>query len=293
MIYLYGMIMSTYSFMLKYGFPEIDGTGIIDKKYHLLGGETGTSAAVLKSLGADVKVGGTHLGNENKNVILKGLEGVDTTELVYEDYDGVVDYVFISGDTRTCFGEWENVFSRQTPFYEPPSEQSVKSANVIGADPFFGSEVARLAGKYSKPYATIDCPHDSEMNRYCEINAVSHQYLKGTYPDVSFKELHRKYTDNTDGLVIFTRGSDEVLYGRKNQEIKRFKPFSVNAVSTLGAGDCFKAGTIYALDKGMSDDEIVRFACAVSAAAITKFPIPINPPTLDEVLNLINNNPKG
>lgn len=293
MIYLYGMIMSTYSFMLKYGFPEIDGTGIIDKKYHLLGGETGTSAAVLKSLGADVKVGGTHLGNENKDIILKGLEGVDTTELVYEDYDGVVDYVFISGDTRTCFGEWENVFSRQTPFYEPPSEQSVKSANVIGADPFFGSEVARLAGKYSKPYATIDCPHDSEMNRYCEINAVSHQYLKGTYPDVSFEELHRKYTDNTDGLVIFTRGSDEVLYGRKNQEIKRFKQFSVNAVSTLGAGDCFKAGTIYALDKGMSDDEIVRFACAVSAAAITKFPIPINPPTLDEVLNLINNNPKG
>ncbi len=71
MIYLYGMVMSTYSFMLKYGFPKIDGQGIIDKKYHLLGGETATAAAVLKSLGSEVKLGGTHLGNENKDVILK------------------------------------------------------------------------------------------------------------------------------------------------------------------------------------------------------------------------------
>lgn len=293
MIYLYGMVMSTYSFMLKYGFPKIDGQGIIDKKYHLLGGETGIAAAVLKSLGSEVKLGGTHLGNENKDVILKGLVGTDTSELVYEDFDGVVDYVFISGDTRTCFGEWENVFSRATPFYERPSEQSVKKCNVIGADPFFGNEIAELAKKHSKPYATIDCPYDSEMNKYCEINAVSHQYLKSTYRGVPIEELHKKYTDNTDGLVIFTMGSDEVLYGRKNQEIKRFKPFSVNAVSTLGAGDCFKAGTIYALDKCMSDDETVKFACAVSGAAITKFPIPIDPPTLGEVLNLMNNNPKG
>lgn len=293
MIYLYGMVMSTYSFMLKYGFPKIDGQGIIDKKYHLLGGETGTAAAVLKSLGSEVKLGGTHLGSENKDVILKGLEGTDTSELVYEDFDGVVDYVFISGDTRTCFGEWENVFSRPMPFYEPPSEQSVKECHVIGADPFFGNGIAELAKKHSKPYATIDCPYDSEMNKYCEINAVSHQYLKSTYRDIPIKELHKKYTDNTDGLVIFTMGSDEVLYGRKNQELKRFKPFSVNAVSTLGAGDSFKAGTIYALDKGMSDDDTVKFACAVSGAAITKFPIPIDPPTLGEVLNLMNKNPKG
>lgn len=293
MIYLYGMVMSTYSFMLKYGFPKIDGQGIIDKKYHLLGGETGTAAAVLKSLGSEVKLGGTHLGSENKDVILKGLEGTDTSELVYEDFDGVVDYVFISGDTRTCFGEWENVFSRPMPFYEPPSEQSVKECHVIGADPFFGNGIAELAKKHSKPYATIDCPYDSEMNKYCEINAVSHQYLKSTYRDIPIEELHKKYTDNTDGLVIFTMGSDEVLYGRKNQELKRFKPFSVNAVSTLGAGDSFKAGTIYALDKGMSDDDTVKFACAVSGAAITKFPISIDPPTLGEVLNLMNNNPKG
>lgn len=293
MIYLYGMVMSTYSFMLKYGFPKIDGQGIIDKKYHLLGGETGTAAAVLKSLGSEVKLGGTHLGSENKDVILKGLEGTDTSELVYEDFDGVVDYVFISGDTRTCFGEWENVFSRPMPFYEPPSEQSVKECHVIGADPFFGNGIAELAKKHSKPYATIDCPYDSEMNKYCEINAVSHQYLKSTYRDIHVEELHKKYTDNTDGLVIFTMGSDEVLYGRKNQELKRFKPFSVNAVSTLGAGDSFKAGTIYALDKGMSDDDTVKFACAVSGAAITKFPIPIDPPTLGEVLNLMNKNPKG
>ena len=38
---------------------------------------------------------------------------------------------------------------------------------------------------------------------------------------------------------------------------------------------------------GMKDEELVRFASACSAIAISRFPLPLNPPRLDEVEKLI------
>jgi sugar/nucleoside kinase (ribokinase family) len=37
----------------------------------------------------------------------------------------------------------------------------------------------------------------------------------------------------------------------------------------------------------MSDEELVRFASVCSAIAISRFPLPLNPPTLDEVEALL------
>ena len=79
-----------------------------------------------------------------------------------------------------------------------------------------------------------------------------------------------------------------MVYGRKGQPMKKMKPFSVEVKSTLGAGDTFKAGCVYGLLNDMSDDEIVRFASACSAIAISRFPLPLNPPTMDEVKELLN-----
>ena len=67
----------------------------------------------------------------------------------------------------------------------------------------------------------------------------------------------------------------------------RFAKSMLPVKSTLGAGDTFKAGCVYALLKGMTDDETVRFASACSAVAISRFPLPLNPPTLEEVNQLI------
>ena len=88
---------------------------------------------------------------------------------------------------------------------------------------------------------------------------------------------------HSDGLTILTNGSKEFEFGRKSNGIKKFIPYSIDVVSTLGAGDTFKAGCVYALLKGMSDEDTVRFASACSAVACTRFPLPLNPPKLEEV----------
>ena len=71
--------------------------------------------------------------------------------------------------------------------------------------------------------------------------------------------------------------------------MKTMQPFLVEVRSTLGAGDTFKAGCTYALLHGMADDELVRFASACSGIAISRFPLPLHPPTLEEVQALISN----
>lgn len=290
MIYLYGMVMSTDSFVLCGDFPQADGYGEIKERHSGIGGETGTAAAVLASLGCKVKVGGTHIGNKNRDIIRGYIEshGIDGSELADEDFDGVTDWVIVSGKTRTCFGEWRKHFSRPEPFYEPPSEESVAACSVMGWDNFYDDMTAELCCRHGKKFAAIDCLHDSAANRFCAVNAVSHEFLEGRYPDKSPEELYRLYTDNSDGLIIFTFGSDPVMYGRKGCEPKYFKPYKVKAASTLGAGDSFKAGTIYALSLGLSDADTVRYGCAVAAAAITRYPIYENPPTLEDVNRILN-----
>ena len=290
-VYMYGQIISTQSFLLKGSFPKPDGEAEIKEKYHLIGGETGTAAAVCVSLGLNVKLAGTHLGAANKDLILDYFKDktADTTELAVKPFDGVTDYIVIDKFTRTCFGEWEKLFSSAAPFYEPPNEDSIKNAECVALDAcFYPERSVELCLKHNKPYATIDCTYDSVPHRHCAINAVSHQFLKRRYGDADLEELYRLYTANTDGLVIFTHGENEVIYGKKGQPPKYFKPYSLEVVSTLGAGDSFKAGTIYALYNKMSDLDTIKFACATAGLACTKFPIALHPPTLAEVEQLIN-----
>ena len=69
--------------------------------------------------------------------------------------------------------------------------------------------------------------------------------------------------------------------------MRRFTPYKVKAAGTLGAGDTFKAGCAYALLKNMPDEELVSFASACAATAISRYPLQLDPPRLSEVKALI------
>ena len=116
---------------------------------------------------------------------------------------------------------------------------------------------------------------------------VSRECTATQYAGMTADEIMELMKKETDGLTIITQGGDEMLYGRKGEPTRRMKPFDVEVCSTLGAGDTFKAGCVYGLLHGMSDEELVRFASACSGIAISRFPLPLNPPTLAEVEALI------
>lgn len=291
-VYLYGMVLATNSFLLEGGFLKPDEYSEIKARFRLPGGETGTCATVLASLGEQVVMSGTHIGKNVSPVIREFYadKSVELSSLFFDDsYEGLEDYVIIADSVRSPMGTFSKYFSCGEKRWSTPAEQDIVGCAVAGIDPFFGegSELAaRLCARLNKPYATIDCKYDSFLHRHSAVSVISGEGLLA-YPGMTREELFPLFRDNGGGLTIITNGAKGVMYGRRGEELKTLEPFKVDVVSTLGAGDTFKAGCVYGLLHGMNDDELVRFASACSAVAITRFPLPLDPPKLDEVNELL------
>ncbi len=291
-VYLFGQILGTHSFLLKDGFLQPDEYAEIGAQYFLPGGETGTAATVLASLGADVKMDGTWIGTEVAPMLKEFYAGksVDLSSVKFWEEDkGVMDYVVIAGLVRSPMGRFQTLFSSGKRWWNVPREEDIAEAKAAAIDPFFGDDsllAADLCVKHNVPYVTIDSPHTSKLHQQAAINVVSKECTSEHYKGMPAEEIMEKLKETSAGLTIITQGGGEMLYARKGEPTRTMKPFDVEVKSTLGAGDTFKAGCVYALLKGFNDEETVRFASACSAIAISRFPLPLNPPTLSEVEGL-------
>ena len=287
-VYLFGQILGTHSFLLKDGFLQPDEYAEIREQYFLPGGETGTAATVLDSLGVSVKMDGTWIGTEVAPM-LKAFyadKQVELSSLRFTEDAGVMDYVVIAGLVRSPMGRFQTLFSTGERWWNIPKEEDIAGRKAAAVDPFFREEsllAAELCRKNNVPFVTIDSPHDSPLHKLASVNVVSKECVSAHYAGMAPEAIMEKLQKETDGLTIITQGGGEMLYARKGEPIRRMKPFPVTVRSTLGAGDTFKAGCVYGLMKGMEDEELVRFASACSAIAISRFPLPLNPPKPEEV----------
>ncbi len=291
-VYLFGQILGTHSFLLKDGFLRPDEYAEIGEQYFLPGGETGTAATVLDSLGVSVKMDGTWIGTEVAPM-LKGFyagKQVDLSSLTFTEDPGVMDYVVIAGLVRSPMGRFQTLFASGERWWGIPKEEDIAGCRAAAVDPYFREEslrAAELCRKHGVPFVTIDSPHDSVLHRQAAVNVVSKECTGEHYAGMAPEDVMKLMQEETDGLTVITQGGGEMLYARKGEPVHRMKPFPVTVRSTLGAGDTFKAGCVYGLLHGMKDEELVRFASACSAIAISRFPLPLHPPRPDEVNELI------
>ena len=292
-VYLFGQVLGTHSFLLKDGFLQPDEYAEIAEQYFLPGGETGTAATVLASLGVSVRMDGTWIGTEVGPMLQAFYEdkSVDLSALNFDYNDpGVMDYVVIAGLVRSPMGRFQTLFSSGKRWWSVPKESDIAGCKAVGIDPFFGEDsllAAQICVRLGIPYVTIDSRHDSYLHKHAAINVVSKECTGSSYAGMEPEAIMELMQSEADGLTILTQGGGEMLYGRRGEPTRRMKPFNVEVRSTLGAGDTFKAGCVYAVLHGMSDEETVRFASACSAVAISRFPLPLKPPTLAEVEKLI------
>ena len=292
--YLFGQVLGTHSFLLKGGFLKPDEYSEIQESYFLPGGETGTAATVLSSLGVSVRMDGTWIGTEVAPM-LKAFYADKTVDLsplhFMEDDPGVMDYVVIAGLVRSPMGRFQTLFSSGRRWWNVPREEDLAGCRAAAIDPYFRDESLRAAEiciRLGIPYVTIDSGHDSFLHQHAAVNVISHECTDSAYPGLPPERVMELMQRETKGLTILTQGGGEMLYGRAGEPIRRMKPFAVEVRSTLGAGDTFKAGCVYGLLRGMMDDELVRFASACSGIAISRFPLPLKPPTLAEVRALMD-----
>ena len=291
--YLFGQILGTHSFLLRDGFLQPDEYAEIQEQFFLPGGETGTAATVLDSLGVSVRMDGTWIGTEVAPMLrdFYADKQVDLSPLHFmADDPGVMDYVVIAGLVRSPMGRFQTLFATGKRWWNIPKEEDISECKVAAIDPFFREEsllAAELCRKHDIPYVTIDSPHHSPLHQKAAVNVVSKECISEHYERMDPESILELLKNEAEGLTIITQGGGEMLYGRKGEAIHRMMPFSVEVRSTLGAGDTFKAGCVYGILHGMQDDDLVRFAAACSAIAVSRFPLPKNPPKLEEVSRLL------
>jgi sugar/nucleoside kinase (ribokinase family) len=292
-VYLYGMTVYSTIHLLEGKYPEPDTYGEIRQTYFIPGGETGNSAIVLSRMGARVKIDGPFLGTRTKDGILDFYRqfDIDCTGLHYDSsFNGVQDLVLVGGETRTVFGRFGGYF-REGTRWSDFNRDAVIASKIVSIDPFFGdvsSNLANFCFENGKPYVTIDCLPDSSLHANAAATVISNEFIGNSFKGEDIAGLFKRYTDASHGLVIFTFGSKEILYGRKNSGMQSLKPFKVEVAGTLGAGDTFRGGVVYGVLKGMSDTDTVKFAAATAACVCRRFPMALNPPDLHEILELKN-----
>jgi sugar/nucleoside kinase (ribokinase family) len=243
------------------------------------------AAIVLGNLGLSTKIGGPRFGTETESVLSRYAQqyDIDVSSVTTDSgYPGVTDLVIVDDRHRTVFGSFGAYFDSAVHRWDEPDPAGIAAARVVSIDPYFGvssERAATLALGARKPYVTIDCPFDGVLHANAAATVVSREYRRQAYPGFDEQALFAEYLTSS-GLTIFTAGPDDVRYGRPGQAPGSFAPFRLETVSTLGAGDVFRAGIVHGLYRELDDAQMVAFASALAAVACRAMPIADHPPSL-------------
>jgi len=304
-VYCFGHVSTGVIVRLKGRFPQPDGYAEVVETLENHAGEATGSALVLARLGVSVALEGNWIGDTpacRRTLEFLQSRGIDCSGLVVKPgYEGVNEIVMSDGESRTVFGRYIDLLFT-TRQWELPSVERIRAAKIVCVDPSFGDAtltVAREAKVAGKPLVTSDARPDSPLAALADVIAVSGEMLAREYPEVMSDEAARArlfdaYLERCPGLTVFTAGARPLWYGRgKNRPPAPgqaapggrhdMPPFLVEVVDSAGAGDSFRGGLIYGLLQGWSDEDTVRFACAVAALICTTTPGCVNPPTLEQV----------
>lgn len=292
-VFSYGMISSSRLYILRWGFPKPDQYAEIDCSYKMIGGEAANSSIVLSALGLKVKIDGNWLSlDENGRTtkdILNGFK-IDTSRLKFKKSNACPNEIVFSDEkTRTIFGNYCH-FQTQVIKWNRPQKSDIANAEIVCLDPFFYKE-SLLTAKYSKqlniPYVTVDCKYSDEILKDASITIISKEFRNRCYANQDEKNLFKRYVAKSLGLIVFTSGDEEIIYGRHGGKIEHHTPRKIKAIDTAGAGDSFRSGMIYGVLKKWSDKDMITFSSALASLVCLRFPGVLNSPKYNEVIDFM------
>lgn len=292
-VYAYGVISSSTLHLLSHPFPMPDGYAEIAQTYSMTGGEALNSAIVLSRLGLRAQLDGNWLGDTLEGEqLLRTIQqyNIDTRRLkIKKDYTGVREIVFSDEHSRTIFGNYVDLLLT-TRKWNRPRKADIARAKIVSVDPPFQTESA-LVGNYATqlgiPFVSIDCSYEQALATEAAVVIISGEFRQREYPGEEIEKLFAEYQSRAHGLVVFTVGDKEVLYGRRGEGCSRFSPYRVRVVDTAGAGDSFRAGIIYGLLQQWEDGQMIEYASAVAGLVCASFPGVLNSPSHKEVMDFI------
>ena len=289
-VYLYGMISPSTVYVLDehFVYPHANEYAEIKESLPSVGGEAVNSAIMLSKLGIKTKLDGIWLNQNQAGKVMSLLKpfGIDVSRITIKPEGGTEEVVIADRNSRTVFGNYAG-FHKGKKQWNDPQEEDIQKAKMIALDPYLKEaslQVAQLCVHNHKPYVTLDCRYDDFMANHAAAVIISHELRDQAYPGGDMQQLFTEYQICCEGLIIFTFGADELWYARRDQPIRKYKPYKITPVDTTGAGDSFRAGIVFGLLHSWDDESTVDFASAVAACVCLTAPHALNAPGLDGVL---------
>ena len=119
-----------------------------------------------------------------------------------------------------------------------------------------------------------------------DIVTNSGSYIRNVFPGVDVHQHARSLQAINKGIVITTDGGDEVFAIDRDGSAFVARPPKVEVVDATGAGDAFRAGLLYGLDKGLSLAESVCWGMATGSLKVGHVGAATTLPTFAEIEKL-------
>lgn len=260
------------------------------------GGQAATALSACAALGLRTSYVGTIANDDNGAFIRDALSrrGIDLTRAVSRD-GGNPFAVILVAESSPAGGErivlWDRAPAMTLTAADLPPDLA-GSARLIHVDDvdIDAAIAAGRAGIASGLPVTSDIeaarPKTPALLDAVTIPIFAEQVPRRLTGEEDIERALRLLRQRHAGMLCVTLGSRGAAMLDGDRFIKQ-GAFPIDAIDTTGAGDVFRAGFIYALLRGDSPVEMLRFACAAAAVSCTRRGAIASVPDLAEVNALL------
>ncbi|KQA25497.1 1-phosphofructokinase [Vibrio metoecus] len=129
---------------------------------------------------------------------------------------------------------------------------------------FDSSREALMVGLEARPW--LIKPNDEELSQWCGKELTTLKECQQAASQLAQKEIEN---------IVISMGANGVMWLNENEWLHA-KPPKMQVVSTVGAGDTLVAGLCWGHMQHMDKDNLLRFATALSALAVTQVGVGIS-----------------
>jgi len=275
--------------------PRIPGPGetVIGGDFLMAAGGKGANQAVAAArLGARVtlvaRLGTDMFGDQ----AIAGYqhEGIDTTYIVRDaDHPSGIALISVDAQGENSIAVASGANAHLTPLDVDRASQAIGEAHVLLVQLEVPLDAVRRAVTIAHdmgvrvilnpaPAREIAPPLLAQVS----IVTPNEHEVKVVVGEPDQAHAIRRILDAGVETVLVTLGAQGVLWATRETQIL-VRAFPVEAIDTTAAGDAFNGGLAYALGRGLSMAEAIRYANAVAAISVTRLGAQPSLPTGAEV----------
>ncbi len=263
------------------------------------GGPAATGAVAIARLGGSVELW-SYVGDDYHGQMIRGeleRQGVDVSQIhVAENHRSPSSYIEVDSETgeRTIYGSG---FDRRPKdvdtYFDPSRADSAKSLLVTSFVPSVSVEAAkRVHAHGGLVVADLWRVDGAESELVHHVDALilpefSVEWLVGSFDVPRALAVLADLGSSMPAITVGPKG----CYYRSEGTVYHCPAFAVRAVDTTGCGDSFHGAYTYAMAQGWGQHEAIRFSSAVSAVKATRLGGRSGLPTLEAVMQFIEERP--